>query len=185
MGLKDIANNIKLNMQTRKMERSSYALSGIFSKIGHILLLLPPVEEIKDNMKYLLDELKNLFPNAKYTLISHPNDNGEHAPRAMKAAGRLSPGQSELSWSGLPRKSFIEKIKNLKADLLIDMSTDKNHYNAYIAACSEVPIRVGNYGSWGNPIYNLEIKTQYLQNEQLILQSIIEVLKSFRAGVNN
>jgi hypothetical protein len=65
------------------------------------------------------------------------------------------------------------------------MSTDKNHYNAYIAACSGVPIRIGNYGSWGNPIYNLEIKTQYLQNEQLILQSIIEVLKSFRAGVNN
>ncbi|MBD3218928.1 MAG: hypothetical protein GF310_11685, partial [candidate division Zixibacteria bacterium] len=181
MGLKDIANNVKLNMQTRKMEWPSYTLSGMFSKIRHILLLLPPVEAVKDNMKYLLDELKNLFPNAKYTLVCHPNDNREHAPSAMKAAGRMSPEQAELSWSGLPRKSFIEKIKNLKADLLIDMSTDKNHYNAYIAACSGVPIRVGNYGSWGNPIYNLEIKTQYLQNEQLILQSIIEVLKSFRA----
>ncbi|HEQ99778.1 MAG TPA: hypothetical protein ENO22_10610 [candidate division Zixibacteria bacterium] len=185
MGLKKIANNIKLRLKVRKIGRSSYALGEMFDAIGHILILLPPLKLVKKDMKGLLDDLGRLFPRAAYTLVSHPGASAEYSVLELSSGNKLSPNETDLSWSGLPRRQFIEKIKNLEADLLIDLSAGKSQYNAYITACSGVPVRIGTYGSWGNPIYNIEIKSNYIQNEQLILKSIIEVLKNFRAGVNN
>lgn len=184
MGLKDIARNLKLKMQLRKVEWPSYTVSGIFSVSRRVLVLLPPEQKDAPDLKVLCAELGRLFKDARFSIIGHPED--YIVQRTLpKSAEKLQPEMNELTWSGLPGREFIEKVKKLNADLLIDLSVKKNVYNAYITACSKIPIRIGNYGSWGSPLYNLQIKTNYLQNEQLIGKSIIEVLKDFRAGVNN
>jgi hypothetical protein len=185
MGLRRVVNNIKLRFRIRKISRSSYNLGEMFNSVYHILILLPPKKLHKKDMKGLLDDLRQLFPRTAYTVVSPPGETGDESSSELSLGYRIKPDESEVSWSGLPRKKFIEKIKNLEADLLIDLAAGKSQYNAYISACSGVPIRIGTYGSWGNPIYNIEIKSNYIQNEQLILKSIIEVLKNFRAGVNN
>jgi hypothetical protein len=185
MGLKEIANNIKLSLKVKKIGQNAYALGEMFNAVSRILILLPSTTPVKKDMKALLDDLAHLFPGAVYTLVCHPEAISEQSSLEFSLGDKLYPYESERSWSGLPKKRFIERLKNLEADLLIDLSAGKSQYNAYIVACSGVPIRIGTYGSWGNPIYNIEIKSNYIQNEQLILKSIIEVLKNFRAGVNN
>ncbi len=185
MGLKDIARNFKLKMVLRKMEQRSYSISDIFSISRRILLLLPSGTKDTPDMKSICSELGGLFKNASFSIISPPDNEVTAGSSMPGSAEKLKPDLNELTWSGLPGKGFLDKIKNLNADLLIDLSIKKNYYNAYITASSQVPIRIGNYGSWGNSLYNLQIKTNYLQNEQLIAKSIIDVLKDFRAGVNN
>jgi hypothetical protein len=98
---------------------------------------------------------------------------------------KIVPSKNDYTWSGLPTRDFIDKVKKQNGKLLIDLSTEKEYFNACVAACSGIPIRISNFGTWGPPIYNFEVKTNYLRNPELILKSLVEVLKSFRTGTYN
>jgi len=184
MVFKNLMRNIVLKWQYRKAVQPVFSLSSIFQSPGRIVILYPSVSSNRQHADAVLRELLELYGDTIFCLVSSRDADlaqfGEH-----ENADRLVPGTTEMTWYGLPAKAFIEKIKMQKSQMLIDLSTGKDYFNAYIAACSQVPVRIGNFGSWGPPVYNLEIKTNYLQSEQLILKSILDVLKSFKAGINN
>ncbi len=184
MGLKSIVRNMKLRWRSKKTAQPVFSLTASLQSPRRIVVLLPSDPAEREHAAHLLKELYELYTDSTFCLVG--NIELEQDSSALRGSNkRLVPGVSELTWSGLPRREFVEKVKTCQGDMLIDLATGKNCFNAYIAASTGVPVRIGNFGSWGPPIYNLEIKTNYLQSDQLILKSIMDVLKSFKAGIIN
>jgi hypothetical protein len=175
---------MKLRWRSKKTAQSVFSLTTSLRSPRRIIVLLPSDTGERAHAAHLLKELYELYTDSTFCLVGN-TEFEQDSPLLTENSERLVPGVSELTWSGLPRGEFVEKVKTRQGDMLIDLATGKNCFNAYIAASTEVPVRIGNFGSWGPPIYNLEIKTNYLQSEQLILKSIMDVLKSFKAGIIN
>jgi Family of unknown function (DUF6913) len=184
MGLKGIVKSFLLKWQIKKTNQASYSLNSSIDSPARILVLYPHGPEGLQHAYKMLTGLSTLFTNSEFCLIGSSGTSGGKTGKQVETKC-LSPQESDLTWSGLPNKTFINKIKQQKGDLLIDLSIQKDFFNAYIASCSGVPIRIGNYGTWGSPVYNLEIKTNYLQSEEKILNSFVDVLRTFKAGINN
>ena len=184
MFLKKILRDIKFKWQLRKTDRRDYSLSDIFNAPDKIVLLYPSQPNEQKSADNFIKELTELFDQARFTLVGN-RDAGVKRVDYLKKATKLEPSYTEMLWSGLPGRQFVDKVVKEDADVLIELAVRKDYFNAYVAACSKVPVRIGNYGSWGSPIYNLEIKSNYIQNEKLILRSIMDVLKSLKAGINN
>jgi hypothetical protein len=80
------------------------------------------------------------------------------------------------TWSGLAKKAYIDTIKGLKIDLLLDLNLEASHFTSSILLNFPDAIRVGRGNHRGNPFYNLEIKTKYLRDEKNIYRSMLETL---------
>jgi len=184
MGLKGIVKSLRLKWQVRKTDQISYSLNSSIKSPARILVLYPHGLEETKYADMVLTGLTNLFSDSKFCLIGKI-DEVTGRTSAKSKSKNLFPNESEITWSGLPNKKFIDRVVEQDGELLIDLSIQKDFFNAYIAACSGVPIRIGNFGTWGPPVYNLEIKTNYLQSEEKILNSFMDVLRTFKAGINN
>jgi len=168
----------------RNSESCPYSFSGNLRTPKNIMILLPNRPNKDSEFFEIVAQIVSLYEDAEYTFIGGVNTN---LPRLQKYKSykTIKPTEDDLTWSGLPNKKFISKIKMCQGQLLIDLSVKKDYFNAFVAAESEVPIRVGNYGSWGPPVYNFEIKSNHVQSEQLIHKSFMDVLKSISAGAAN
>ena len=184
MGIKSLARDFKLRHTLRQSNTDEYSYSGNLRAPGKIMVLLPNRANTDAEFYEILAQMNELYKNAEFTFVGGLQAN---LPRIQKynSYNTIKPTEDDLSWSGLPNKNFVSKIKMYQSELLIDLSVKKDYFNAFIAAVSQVPIRIGNFGSWGPPVYNFEIKSNHVQNEQLIHKSFMDVLKSISAGTAN
>ncbi len=184
MGFKSLVQKLKFKWVVRNIEQSAYSLCTNIGSAAKIVLLFPSVPESNINGEKVVNEIRQLYSQSEIFMVGGPQTNFGRL-RFGDRVSKLSAGMQEITWAGLPDKAFTKKVKALEGDILIDLSVQKDYFNGILAATSDIPIRIGNYGVWGPPVYNLEIKTSYLQSEQLILKSIVEVLKNFKTGIRN
>ena len=184
MGIKDLARDFKMRLTIRKSRTDEYSYSGNLRSPRRVMVLLPNHANTDSEFYEILAQMSELYHRAEFTFVGGMQTN---LPRIQKynSYNTVKPAEDDLSWSGLPNKNFISKIKTYQSELLIDLSVKKDYFNAFIAAQSEIPIRIGKFGSWGPPVYNFEIKSNHVQSEQLIHKSFMDVLKSICAGAAN
>lgn len=175
MSFKDIVANYKIRQIRNKMQPVEFEFPHALKSPKHILICLPGNLRELTLVKQLLPSITDLFKPADIVLLSMPGIRvNDIFPR--KGFQILSPTPEQITWSGLAKKTYIETIRGLNIDLLLDLNLEPSHFTSSILLNFPNAIRVGRGNHRGNPFYNLEIKTKYLRDEKNIYRSMLETL---------
>jgi len=175
MSFKDIVANYKIRQIRNKMQTAEFEFPHALKSPKNILICLPGNLRELTLVKQLLPSINDLFKPADIILLSMPGIRvNDIFPR--KGFQILSPTPEQITWSGLAKKTYIDTIKDLKIDLLLDLNLEPSHFTSSILLNFPDAIRIGRGNHRGNPFYNLEIKTKYLRDEKNIYRSMLETL---------
>ncbi len=87
--------------------------------------------------------------------------------------------RKELNTRGFPPESLVKKVKSVKADLLIDLTTDVYYPLLYMIVQHPAGMKVGVKKPFGE-FYDLSLALNSCENISYIWQQIVFYLQSFR-----
>jgi len=116
MGLKSIVRNMKLRWRSKKTAQSVFSLTTSLRSPRRIIVLLPSDTGERAHAAHLLKELYELYTDSTFCLVGN-TEFEQDSPLLTENSERLVPGVSELTWSGLPRGEFVEKVKTRRGDM--------------------------------------------------------------------
>jgi hypothetical protein len=141
----------------------------------HVLVCLPGKLRELTLVKQFLPTISTLFKTADITLLAIPGVKvADMYPR--KGYHILTPSPDQLTWSGLPKKSYLATLRDYKYDMLIDLNLEHTLFTQAILLSFPAAVRLGRGNHLGNPFYNFEIKTKYLRDEKNIYRSLLETV---------
>ena len=175
MGLKDWLGSANVARTRRKMEKVTLSFPNVLLRPKHVLVCLPGTLRELTLVKQFLPSINQLFKPADITLLSMPNVRlSDIYPR--KGFQILTPTSDQVTWSGLPKKSYVEHLRTYKFDAVLDMNLQPSQFTAMVLLSFPDAIRIGRGNHLGEPFYNLEIKTKFLRDERNIYRSLLETL---------
>lgn len=179
MSLKSIIGRVQLKQMRKKMEPESLVFPGSLVGPKHILVCLPSGLRELTLLKQFLPEIKEMFKGAEISLLSLPGVRVyDIYPR--KGFHILSPTTDQMTWFGLPKKSYIKTLKDFGFDLVLDLNLVATPFTSGVLLNFPAAVRVGRGNHLGEPFYNLEIKTRYLRDERNIYRSILRTLSTIK-----
>lgn len=183
MNLKDIVAGVKIRQVKRRMELDTITFPDALIKPKHILVCLPGGLRELTLVKQLLPNITELFKPADITLLSMPGMRvSDIFPR--KGFQILSPSMDQLTWSGIPKKSFAEHLRGQKFDLVLDLNLTASKFTSSVLLNFPSAVRIGRGNHLGRPFYNLEIKTKFLRDERNIYRSLLETIGTIKNSRN-
>ncbi len=175
MSVKNFVASFKIRQLRNKMEPKDFTFPNAVQNPKHILVCLPGGLRELTLVKQFLPTISDLFKPADIVLLSMPGIKvTDIFPR--KGFQILSPSTDQLSWSGLAKKTYIDLLKELKFDVVLDLNLQTSSFTSSILLNFPEAIRIGRGNHRGNPFYNLEIKTKYLRDERNIYRSILDMI---------
>ncbi len=179
-GIKNFVANIKVRQIARRMKPEAVRFPEALQTPRHILVCLPGGLRELTLVKQFLPSITDLFKPADIVLLSMPGVRvTDIFPR--KGFQILSPTPDQITWSGLPKKSYLDMLKDLKIDLVLDLNFDASNFTSSILLSFPRAVRIGRGNHRGDPYYNLEIKTKYLRDERNIYRSLLDII----GGIKN
>ena len=179
MSFKNYIARIKIRHAKNQLMPESFNFPADIMKPKHILVCLPSGLRELTIVKQFLPTISDLFKPADITLLSMPGIKVKDIfPR--KGFQILSPTVDQLTWSGLPKKTYVQMLKEYKFDALIDLNLEPSVFTSFLLLNFPEAIRIGRGNHLGQPYYNLEIKTKYLRDERNIYRSLFETIDSMR-----
>ncbi len=179
MKIKSLVAGIKLSRMKKRIDPVLFDFPKALNKPNNILVCLPKGLRELTVVKQFLPTITEMFKNAKVTLISTPGIKvTDIYPR--KGFNILSPTSDQLTWSGLPKKSYISNLQDNKFDMVIDLNFEESSFVSGILLGFPKALRVGKGNHLGEPYYNLEIKTKFLRDERNIYRSLFETLGALK-----
>jgi len=159
----------------KQIEPVQFSFPADLMKPKHVLVCLPGKLRELTLVKQFLPTISTLFKSADITLLAMPGVKvADMYPR--KGYHILTPSTDQLSWSGLPKKSYLATLRDYKYDMIIDMNLEQNFFTQAILLSFPAAVRLGRGNHLGNPFYNFEIKTKYLRDEKNIYRSLLETV---------
>jgi hypothetical protein len=179
MSLRDFVAKVKIRHAKALMPSAMFAFPEDLRKPKHILVCLPAGLRELTIVKQFLPRIADLFKPADVTLLSMPGVKVKDIfPR--KGFQILSPSADQITWSGLPKKSYIDHLADYHFDALLDLNLESSVFVSGILLGFPQVIRIGMGNHLGRPFYNLEIKTKYLRDERHIYGSLLDMLDNLR-----
>ena len=117
-----------------------------------------------------------MFKAASVSLITIPGVK-VHDIYPRRGFQILTPTTDQLSWSGLPKASYITTLQGYKFDMLLDFNLQFSYFTSTVLLSFPDAIRIGRGNHLGQPFYNVEIKTRYLRDERNIYRSVLDTLE--------
>lgn len=175
MGLKNLIATAQLRHIKNRMTASVVSFPDDLLRPGHILVCLPAGLRELTLVKQFLPTITRLFKPGDITLLAMPGIKVyDIYPR--KGFQILTPSMDQVTWTGLPKKSFLRSLSDQKFGLVLDMNLKPSNFTSTILLNFPEAIRIGLGNHLGNPYYNLEIKTKFLRDERNIYRSLLETL---------
>lgn len=176
MKLKSLLANFRVKQNARRMESGAMIFPDSLQHPKHILVCLPGGLRELTLVKQFLPAITDLFKPADIALLCMPGMKvNDIFPR--KGFQILSPSSDQLTWAGLPKRSYIDSLKNMKIDLVLDLNLQQSNFTSSVLLNFPEAVRIGRGNHLGRPYYNLEIKTKYLRDERNIYRSLLETIK--------
>ena len=176
MKLKSLLANFQVKQSARRMESGSLVFPDSLRHPKRILVCLPGGLRELTLVKQFLPAITDLFKPADITLLCMPGMKvNDIFPR--KGFQILSPSSDQLTWAGLPKRSYIESLNDMKIDLVLDLNLEQSNFTSSVLLGFPKAVRIGRGNHLGRPYYNLEIKTKYLRDERNIYRSLLETIK--------
>lgn len=179
MGLRSFVGEIKLNRLRKRLESQPLDFPGALAKPKHVLVCLPEGLRELTLLKQFLPQIQDIFPKARVTLLALPGVR-VHDIYPRKGFQILSPSGDQETWSGLPKKDYIELLRKQGVDLILDMNLGTSRFTRGVLLHLPEALRIGRGNHLGQPYYNLEIKTKYLRDEHNIYRSILTMVQRLR-----
>jgi len=175
MSVKNFVAGIKIRQLKHRMEPKDLLFPEVLQNPKHILVCLPGGLRELTLVKQILPAISELFKPADIVLLSMPGVKvTDIFPR--KGFQILSPSAEQLSWSGLAKNSYIEQLKEMKFDLVLDLNLQTSSFISSLLLHFPDAVRIGRGNHRGNPFYNFEIKTKYLRDERNIYRSMLDTI---------
>ncbi|MEW6413508.1 MAG: hypothetical protein AB1483_13715 [Candidatus Zixiibacteriota bacterium] len=183
MKLKSIIAGMKLRQAARRMEPAQVEFPRSLKDPKHVLVCLPSGLRELTLVKQFLPAITDLFKPADITLLCVPGIRvSDIFPR--KGFQILTPSSEQLTWAGLPKKSYLDSLREMKIDLVLDLNLDQSNFTSSVLLTFPRAVRIGRGNHLGKPYYNLEIKTKYLRDERNIYMSLLETIKLIKSSDN-
>ncbi len=174
----------RLRQMCNHMEPAEVSFPGSLKEPKHILVCLPGTLRELTLLKQFLPEIKELFKAARISLLSLPGVRVyDMYPR--KGFNILTPSSDQMTWFGLPKKSYVKTLQDFKFDLVLDFNLEPNLFISGLLLNFPSAVRVGRGNHLGDPFYNLEIKTRYLRDERNIYRSMLKTLTTIKNATRN
>jgi hypothetical protein len=175
MGFRDFIAGVQIGQLKRRVEGRQLSLPGDLLKPRHILVCLPGGLRELTMVKQLLPAITHLFKPADITLLALPGVKVyDIYPR--KGFQILTPSLDQVTWTGLPKKSYLATLCEQKFDTILDLNLEPSSFTSTVLLRFPDAIRIGRGNHLGVPFYNLEIKTKYLRDERNIYRSLLATL---------
>lgn len=175
MWLKTFVAGFQLRRFRSQVKPVAWNFPGDLMTPKRILICLPAGLRELTMVKSFLPTINYLFKPADITLLAMPGIKvTDIYPR--KGVQLLTPTLEQLSWSGLPKKSFLSALQENRFDMLLDMSIEPSDFMSAVLLSFPGAVRIGRGNHLGNPYYNFEIKTKYLRDERNIYRSMLATI---------
>lgn len=179
MSIKDIVASVSLRRYKKQMKTYELTFPNVLKNPKHILVCLPAGLRELTLVKQLLPAISELFKPADIVLLSMPGIKvNDIFPR--KGFQILSPTSEQMTWSGLPSKTYINTLQELKFDLVLDLNLEESKFTSTVLLNFPKAVRIGRGNHRGMPFYNLEIKTKYLRDERNIYRTLLETIGTLK-----
>lgn len=175
MGIKSIMAQFQVNSRKRTVDCAQISFPGDLTSPKHALVCLPEGLRELTLVKQFLPTIAYLVKPGDVTLLSMPGVR-VHDIYPRKGFQILTPSSEQLTWSGLPKKTYLKMLSDLKFDLVINLHLGDSMFTRSVLLNFPSAVRVGRGNHLGQPFYNLEIKTKYLRDERNIYRSLFETL---------
>ena len=175
MGVRNFVASIQIGMQKKRMVGRQLSFPSDLQKPKHILVCLPGGLRELTLVKQFLPAITSLFKPADITLLALPGIKVyDIYPR--KGFQILTPSLDQVTWAGLPKKSYLNLLSEHKFDTILDLNLKVSNFTSMVLLRFPNAIRIGRGNHLGPPFYNLEIKTKYLRDERNIYRSLLATL---------
>jgi hypothetical protein len=159
----------------KRVEGRQLSIPDDLLRPRHLLICLPGGLRELTMVKQLLPVIAHLFKPADITLLTLPGIKVyDIYPR--KGFQILTPSLDQVTWTGLPKKTYLEMLGQYKFDAILDLNLEASSFTSTILLKFPDAIRIGRGNHLGCPFYNLEIKTKYLRDERNIYRSLLATL---------
>jgi len=132
-----------------------FAFAKTLNEARSILVLPPHQADSFSSVFNHLAPLESVFRNLKVFFLLPFGTQGFIS--TLKTCEIVLLDKEDIGWSGLPRRSFVQKLRICGFDVTLDLDLSKNFLNAYLGLLSQAKVRIGAKGRWGPPFYNLEL----------------------------
>jgi len=152
----------------------------VLNKAKRVLILLPTKAESFPKALNHLGSLSAFVSDSEKFLFLPFQQEGFSSH--LKNYRMIILKKSDLNWFSLPNKEFIQRLKNLRFDITIDLDLEKNFLNSYLSFLSGSPLRIGVKNKAGLPFYNFEIS---LSEDERYLDELYESFTETLIKFNN
>lgn len=181
MSVKTFVANMHLKHMKSKLSPMMHTYPDDLLRPKHILVCLPGGLRELTIVKQFLPNITDLFKPADITLMSMPGAKvTDIFPR--KGFQILAPTSDQITWTGLPKKSYLNSLSDYKFDAILDLSIQPSVFTSGLLLNFPSAIRIGRGNHLGRPFYNLEIKTKFLRDERNIYRSLLETIGLMRGN---
>ncbi len=143
-----------LKIKVWKGKGESLSIKDSWNNIKSCIICLPREALSDGETKPVIERLQERFPQAKISVIALPNTNDILLDEQI---GILKVKQEDINYLGLPKRSIINKIQELKADIAIDLSLAFVPISAYLCFLSGARIKIGFVVPGSDLVFNYQI----------------------------
>ena len=181
MSFKNVYAQMKIRHMRGRVTLEPLNVPADLMKPRNVLVCLPSGLRELTIVKQFLPTIAEVFRPADITLLSMPGIKVKDIfPR--KGFQILSPSADQLTWAGLPKKSYLSTLREYKFDTVLDLNLEPSTFTSWILLNFPHSVRIGRGNFLGKPFYNVEIKTKYLRDERNIYRSLLETVETLKKG---
>ncbi len=153
------------------------------SRAESVLICFPAKVESFASAKDHLTTFSGLFQNKKIFLFL-PLAGAEDFLSHLKRYQVIFAQKKDFGMLSLPRRKFIQRIKDYRFEIALDLDLEDGFLNSYLCLKSGAGVRIGLEGKIGSPFYNLQLapsKGRLYQED--IYAGMAQTLKSLLQGL--
>lgn len=157
--------SIRVNPLVRKVliwwnklffKAGAFSFAEKMSGAENLLICFPARPESFASAKDHLTTFSDLFQNKRIFLFL-PLAGAESFLSHLKRYQVICPQKEDLGILSLPRRKFMQRIKDFRFEIALDLDSEDGFLNSYLCLKSGAQVRIGLEGKTGPPFYNLRL----------------------------
>jgi hypothetical protein len=130
-------------------------------KIHHVLVMTPTDEDDSPQCRQFLASLYDIFRNVRVSTFQ-----------------KNSLRREDVNWLGVPNKAYLSKLQEDQFDLIIDLNSEQDKINVYLAVLSGAGVRLHLAPGKYDPYYNLQLRYSENKSKAEKYENILNYLKN-------
>jgi hypothetical protein len=159
-----------------------FSFAEKMNRAENVLICLPGKPESFEPAKDHLTIFTDIFRNKKISVFL-PFVGAEDFLSHLERYAVIYPQKEDFRIFSLLRKKFIQRIKDRRFEIALDLDLEDGFVNSYLCLKSEAEVRIGLEGKAGFPFYNLQLalSKERLSPEDLYV-GMAETIKNISQG---